>query len=160
MKIQDTDPPEYHLMVLNSQIRAVMDAALRPHGLKLVEWRLVQCLADEGALSICDLSQLAVVERTKTSRLVDKLVERKLVAREQLAGDRRYSHVRLCEPGRDLLNACSEDVERARGQLFDGLDQKEIGSLLIVLKKMQQNALVPYRRGPQAKVAASKRASG
>ncbi|MCI5095002.1 MAG: MarR family transcriptional regulator [Rhodobacteraceae bacterium] len=158
MKIQDVDPPEYDLMVLNSQIRSMMDAVLRPHGLKLVEWRLLQCLADEGVCSICDLAQLAVVERTKTSRLVDKLIQRQLIAKEQLPGDRRYAHVRLCEEGRKVLDACSDDVVIARTRLFDGLDQEEISNLLAILRKMQQNSRGPFRKGHRATTGSQKRA--
>ncbi|NRB03184.1 MAG: MarR family transcriptional regulator [Rhodobacteraceae bacterium] len=158
MKIEDADPPEYHLMVLNSQIRGMMDASLRPYGLKLVEWRLLQCLAEEGALSICDLATLAVVERTKTSRLVDRLAERKLLAKEQMAGDRRFAVVRLCEDGRQLLDRCTEDVTMARSQLFDGLDQQDISHLLSTLKKMQQNSFGPFRRSGLVQSALRKQA--
>ena len=144
--IQDMDPPEYHLSVLNMQVREMMNAVLRQHGLKLVEWRVMQCLADEGALSICDLSALAVIERTATSRLVDRMVERGLIAKEQMENDRRFSQVSLCAAGRDKLAACTGDVNAARAQLFDGLGQDQIATFLDVLKQMQRNS-AGLRRG-------------
>ncbi|WP_170763305.1 MarR family winged helix-turn-helix transcriptional regulator [Ruegeria lacuscaerulensis] len=141
MNIEDTDPPEYHLTTLNMQIREMMNAVLRPHRLKLVEWRLLQCLSDQGALSVCDLASLAVIERTATSRLVDRLVEKGFVAKEQMPDDRRFSQVSLCEAGLEILKACTADVDAARSQLFGGLNQTEISSFLNTLKKLQHNAV-------------------
>lgn len=139
MKIQDADPPEYHLMMLNMQIREMMNGVLRPHGLKLVEWRLLQSL-ENGPLSICDLAQLAVIERTTTSRLVDKLVSRGDLVKMQMSGDRRFSQVSLSGDGRARLTACSEDVAAARAELFSGLKQGEIRQFLETLNRMQGNA--------------------
>ncbi|SDE16284.1 MarR family winged helix-turn-helix transcriptional regulator [Ruegeria marina] len=138
MGIENQDPPEFHLSVLNMQIREMMNAVLRPHGLKLVEWRLLQCLADQGALSICDLATLAVIERTATSRLVDRMLERGLVSKEQMEDDRRFSRVSLCDAGRVKLEACTEDVHAVRQKLFEGLEQVEIASLLTILKRLQR----------------------
>ncbi|MGR3624539.1 MarR family winged helix-turn-helix transcriptional regulator [Pseudophaeobacter sp.] len=141
MHIEDRDPPEYHLTMLNQQIREMMNAVLRPHGLKLVEWRLLQCLADQRGLSVCDLSVLAVIERTATSRLVDRMVEKGFVAKKQMPDDRRFSQVSLRQAGRKKLEACDADVGAAREQLFGGLSQTEIGNFLNTLKKLQHNSV-------------------
>lgn len=138
MRIEDQDPPEFHLSVLNMQIREMMNAVLRLHGLKLVEWRVLQCLADRGTLSISDLSTLAVIERTATSRLVDRMVEKGLVSKEQMEGDRRFFEVTLCAAGQARLDACTEDVHAARRQLFEGVEQAEIASFLDILKRLQR----------------------
>ncbi|WP_170560276.1 MarR family winged helix-turn-helix transcriptional regulator [Ruegeria atlantica] len=140
MKIQDVDPPEFHLTVLNRQIRDMMNGVLRRHGLKLVEWRMLQCLADEGSLSVCDLSSLVVVERTATGRLVDRLAEKGLVQKKQMPNDRRFSVVTLRPKGREWLAKCSEDVDHARTQLFAGLGQDDIQQFLEVLQILQRNA--------------------
>lgn len=136
----DQDPPEFHLATLNRQIHEVMNFTLRPHGLKLVEWRVLQCLSEVRALTICDLSTLAVIDRTVTSRLVDRLVERKLVRKSAMASDRRFSHVSLMAPGRHLLDVANVDVAVVRNRLFDGIDPDQIGAMLDIISKMQANA--------------------
>ena len=140
MNIENEDPPEYHLASLNRDIRDLMNLTLRRHGLKLVEWRLLQCLETEGALTVSDLATLAVIERTVTSRLVDKLTERGFVSKIQMPGDRRFSQVSLTEAGLAQLQSCTQDVNKARAMLFDGLSQEEILQFLAVLQQMQANA--------------------
>ncbi len=138
-KIQDQDPPEYHLSLVTQQIRDMMNAALKSHDLKLVEWRTMQCLADEGALSVCDLSNRVVVERTATGRLVDRMVARGFVSKEQAPSDRRISRVCLQDAGRQKLDACDTRIKEARARLFAGLSQREITQFLNTLLVLQRN---------------------
>lgn len=140
--LEQLEPPEYHLASVNRNIRNMMNKVLRPHGLKLVEWRLLQCLADGQKMTINDLAELAVIERTVTSRLVDKLVERKLAKKSSQKNDRRVSLVVLTEVGRRKLSATDDDVHDARVQLFGGLDHQQITTLLDILKQMQANLVV------------------
>ncbi len=143
MKVQDRDPPEYHLSVLNQQIRELMNSVLRRHDLKLVEWRALQCLAEEGALSVCDLSARVVIERTATGRLIDRLEARGFVEKKQMQNDRRFSLVSLLPEGRDKIEDCTDSVDGARRQLFAGLGQSDIRRFLETLHKLQRNAASP-----------------
>ncbi|MCT4610085.1 MAG: MarR family transcriptional regulator [Pelagimonas sp.] len=145
--IEETDPPEYHLAALNRQIREAMNFTLRAHGLKLVEWRLLSCLRERGALTINDLSVLAVVDRTVTSRLIDKLVERKLVRKAVMENDRRFAQAKLTSKGEARLSDCDQDVAALRGQLFAGMDQADITQMLDLLKRMQSNLTDLHRPG-------------
>ena len=135
----EADPPEFHLAALNRRIRETMDRVLRPHGLKLVEWRVLQSLEAEGALNIQELSELAVVERTITSRLVDRLVERGLVSKSSLQSDKRHSQVSLTRAGGSALEAAKADVAKLRSELFSGLDMSQVEQLLALLKKIVSN---------------------
>ena len=138
-QIQDRDPPEYHLSQVNQQIRDMMNAVLRRHNLKLVEWRVLQCLADEGTLSVCELSTLAVLERTATGRLVDRLVDRGLVIKEQMPNDRRFARISLHADGLQQLNNCEAQVKEARDRLFSGLSQSDLQQFLNTLLVLQRN---------------------
>jgi MarR family transcriptional regulator for hemolysin len=140
VNLEDKDPPEFHLAVLNVQIRELMDKALRKHGLKLVEWRILQSLGNSGTLTICDLAELSVVERTVTSRLVDKLVERGFLIKKPMPNDRRFAEVALSEAGSEQLATCATDVMHARNRLFEDVDEHEFDQLLKTLVKLQKNS--------------------
>ncbi|SEO98151.1 DNA-binding transcriptional regulator, MarR family [Salinihabitans flavidus] len=140
------DPPEYLLAATTRQIREMMNTVLRRHGLKLVEWRILQSLEAEGALSILDLADRAVIDRTVTSRLIDRMVARGLVAKTALETDRRFSRVTLSDAGRDTLAACQGDVDRARAGLFDGLSRDEVAALTDALQTLASNAMRQHHR--------------
>lgn len=138
------EPPEYRLARLNRQIREMMHTALRPYGMKLVEWRVLQCLLQSGqALSVADLAELAVVERTATSRLIDKLMARGLVAKEPLENDRRFAQITITEEGRQAYRAADTAAWDARTRLFSGLDDSDLTTLLDLLDRMERNARHP-----------------
>ncbi len=143
--IEDRDPPEYHLAVLNQKIREMMNLVVRPFGLKLTEWRILQCLRQLNTLTINDLSEMAVIERTVTSRLVDKLVARELVKKTSLPNDRRSIQVVLTKAGARLVDECDEAVTSARGELFAGLSQKNLQAFNATLVQLQQNAATVFR---------------
>ncbi|WP_164727043.1 MarR family winged helix-turn-helix transcriptional regulator [Shimia sediminis] len=136
----DLDPPEFHIASLNHQIRSLMDDVLRRHGLKLVEWRVLQSLLNSPALTICDLARLAVIERTVASRLIDRLAARGLVTKESLKNDRRYAQVFLTQDGGDVLRRADADVEQARSRLFAGLSADDMDILLGLVKRLRVNA--------------------
>lgn len=140
MNILEIDPPEYYLARLNRQIKDVMNSTLRKHGLTLVEWRLLQSLADQNSLTICDLAQFAVVDRTVASRLVEKLNERKLVRKIALAHDKRFVQVSITSKGKDLLALCHDPVAAVRNALFARISANEVDSFIDTLQVLLENA--------------------
>lgn len=138
------EPPEYRLARLNRQIREMMHTTLRPHGLKLVEWRVLQCLMPEGqALTIADLAELAVIERTVTSRLIERMVARGLVTKTALANDRRFAQITATDAGRRAYAGADADARAARQRLFWGLTDTDISALLDLLDRMERNTALP-----------------
>lgn len=138
------EPPEYLLAKLNTQIRELMRFALRPHGLKLVEWRVLQCLLHHPqGHTVADLAELAVVERTATSRLIDKMAGRGLVQKQAQEDDRRFMRITITEAGRTAYLAADEAAQAARQRLFGGLSNEDVTELLRMLHQMQGNSERP-----------------
>lgn len=150
------EPPEFLMARLNSQIRVLMNAALRGHGLKLVEWRVLQCLCEKnGPLTVAELAALAVIDRTVASRLVDRMAARGLVGKEALEQDRRFMCVTLSDKGAALYESSLAATRAARAQLFGGLADRDVSDLLRILSTMQINAERPLGRpGPAFAVSA------
>lgn len=141
------EAPEYYLAALDRQNRENMNAALRPLGLKVADWRILSCLETIPSLTVSDLSELTVVERSVASRLVDRLIERGYLAKQASSADRRFAEVTLTKSGRRKLTECESVVDDLRAQLFAGLSARDRDQLLRLLKLMRKNALA-YRRIP------------
>ncbi len=140
------EPPEYLLAKLNTQIREFMHFALRPHGLKLVEWRVLQCLLNEDQVhTVADLAELAVIERTATSRLIDKMAARGLLKKEALENDRRFMRITITEAGRSAYAAADAAARAARRHLFGGMSDDDVTQLLRILRQMQSNSERPQQ---------------
>ncbi|MGJ8615667.1 MAG: MarR family winged helix-turn-helix transcriptional regulator [Sulfitobacter sp.] len=144
--LDSIDPPEFQIALAGRHIQEMMNAVLRRHGLKLVEWRMLDCLAVQQNLTIFDLAERAVLDRTVASRLVDKLAERGLVEKVTLKTDRRFAQVSLTENGRDLLNQTNPDVHHARARLFTDISPDEAIQLTRALEKLSINAAHKHLR--------------
>lgn len=71
-------------------------------------------LADSGTMTVVDLADTLGRSQSAASRLVDGLVHRQLIERNQDAEDRRQRTLRLTGRGQALLGL----VDRARAQEF------------------------------------------
>lgn len=138
--LDQLEPPELLIVLAGRQMQDMMNAVLRRHGLKLVEWRILRGLKTGGTLTICDLAELAVADRTVASRLVDKLSDRGLLLKKALKTDRRFAQVTLSAMGRKLLDAAEPDVAHARERLFTGMSFEEAALLNKTLEKFISNA--------------------
>ena len=140
------DPPEFQIALAGRHIHDMMNTVLRGHGLKLVEWRILDCLSTQQNLTIFDLAERAVVDRTVASRLVDRLAERELVEKVLLKTDRRFAQVSLTDQGRKLLGQTNPDVHRARASLFSDMSPDEAAQLSRALEKLSINAAHKHLR--------------
>lgn len=138
--LDKVEPPELLIALAARQMQDMMNGVLRRHALKLVEWRIMRCLKDDGVLTICDLSELAVVDRTVTSRIVDKLAERGLLTKNALKTDRRFAQISLSEAGRSLVEAAEPDVQIARKKLFRDISPDAVIALNATLSTFISNA--------------------
>lgn len=134
------EPPEVLIALAARQMQEMMNSVLRQHALKLVEWRILCSLRADEILTICDLSELAVVDRTVTSRLVDKLSERGLVDKKALKTDRRFAQISLSDAGRSLVAAAEPDIQIARQKLFRNLPADALEQLNATLSTFISNA--------------------
>lgn len=141
------EAPEYYLAALNRQNRENMNAALRPFGLKIADWRLLHCLDGVPSLTINDLADLTVIDRSVASRLIDRLIERGLLCKSASDADRRFAQISLTGDGRRKLRDADPAVGDLRAQLFSGLSEVERDEFLRVLQLLRKNAL-GYQRWP------------
>ena len=136
------EPPEFLLAKLNSRIRDMMNTALRAHGLKLVEWRALQCL-NEGnhPLTVAELAELTVIDRTVASRLVDKMAARGFIKKETMTHDKRFSSITLTQSGRRRFEQCDGSTRAARNKLFKGISDNDLEDLQRLIHHLHANSL-------------------
>lgn len=147
LDLDAVEPPEYLMASVNGMIRDMMNATLRRHGLKLVEWRVLQCLLeDDGPRTVAELAELAVIDRTVASRLIDKMVARGWVRKQALPQDKRYMNITVTADGRQLYETCVTATRSARARLFSGMSAADVDRLLRLLDHMRGNLAAMARR--------------
>ena len=83
-----------------------------------------------GEKTVGELAALEQVQPPTMSRIVDGLVQRKLVERVSSANDRRSVQITATPAGRKLLLAGRDRRVRALAKRFEALTKKEVETLL------------------------------
>lgn len=100
------------------------------------DWRVLFHLGIYGAMTAKEISERARLHKTKVSRAVYRLSERRYISRETQPGDRRFETLALTSAGRavyeDLRNVAREYEARLTSHMSEG----EVESLKLQLSRI------------------------
>ena len=113
------------------------------------EWRALAALGSYGRMTATEIGANSSMHKTKVSRAVRALEEKRWLKRSEDMSDRRIEHLELTPAGKriygemiTLARAYEEEMARL---LADGLRQLEAGLAAIEAKLTPE----PARRGPK-----------
>jgi DNA-binding MarR family transcriptional regulator len=132
-------------------ITQLYDAALRPTGLKVTQFSLLNALHLAGPLPVTVLADVLGTERTTVTRNLGGLEERNLVRATQEGGDRRVRLVALTDDGVAALAGALPRWEEAQRRAVSALGGARWDALLPELAAI---SALPGRHGPRAGGAA------
>jgi DNA-binding MarR family transcriptional regulator len=101
-------------------VTQVYDEILRPTGLRATQHALLRVLQISGTLSVSNLAELAVMDRTTLARNLD-LLERERLVRVQPGADARVREVTLTDAAHKKLAAALPYWEKAQAQVTSNL---------------------------------------
>jgi long-chain acyl-CoA synthetase len=102
-----------------------LERAAAARDLTLAQFRVLALIADGDERSSLLAERLALAKPTITA-VVDGLVERALVAREAVAGDRRSIRVALTPAGADALRAAEQEMGETLGRIFEHARDRDV----------------------------------
>ncbi len=108
-------------------------------GLSPEQWFIVQRLAQRSPRRQAELSEPVLGDAPNITRLIDALVDRGLVGRLPDPDDRRSWLVSLTPSGRQLVTRTRRPVVAARRDLFEGIEEAELGVMLALLGRIDAN---------------------
>jgi len=96
--------------------------------------------ANPAGLSQTDLSRQLIMHRSNLTGLVDRLEKRGLVARREVAADRRAYCVVLTAAGTRLLREILPGYYQEAARVWDGLPARRAAGLIADLQQVARNA--------------------
>lgn len=112
------------LLHAHDKVMKQLDSELRDeHDIGLGDYDVLLRLAraTDGQLRMTELAQRAMLSPSSLTRVVDRLVERELVARARSMSDNRVVHATLTEPGRIRIRAAARTHVRGIRQHYTSL---------------------------------------
>jgi DNA-binding MarR family transcriptional regulator len=122
-----------HFARIERQHQTNANALLKPHGLKHTEWRILALTDEFSAVSLTQIVDMVVIERTTIGKLIDRMVERGWLAKEKSAADARAMQVTLTPRGQHILRTTApamHSLMQSYAKVFSGHDFKKLMKLL------------------------------
>jgi DNA-binding MarR family transcriptional regulator len=114
------------------------------YGMLRTEWRVLFHLGLYGRLTASEIAARAKMHKTKISRAVQRLVERRFVARSRDELDRRLEHLTLTPQGQAAYADLRAVARRYEASLLAGLSAAEAQALRSALGKLARMDHPPF----------------
>jgi DNA-binding MarR family transcriptional regulator len=116
------------------------------YGLTRPEWRVLAGLAQFGQATATELGAHSSMHKTKVSRAVFALEQRKWLIRRKDGADRRFERLELTAAGRREFASLASAALDYEDLLLEALGRGRAGELLRALEKLERLKLPNARR--------------
>ncbi|WP_299355107.1 MarR family transcriptional regulator [uncultured Shimia sp.] len=106
------------------------------YGMLRTEWRVVFHLGAFGKMTATDIVVRAKIHKTKISRAVTKLVEKRFVVRERSQDDRRQEFLTLTPAGEAAYRDLRDVAKRYDADISRKFTDGEVRLLRMMLKRL------------------------
>lgn len=109
---------------------------VRACGLRVPEWRVLACLSDNEGQMVTRLAELALMEQSRLTKIIDQMAEKGLVARRSDDRDRRRVRVFLAPAGRALADKLVAAAKHHEAGIIDQLSPGDAALIKHSLKRI------------------------
>lgn len=127
------------LMFAASATSTMCNRMLEEYDLTLAQWVVLAALWQRDDLTVGELSDYSGNNIPATSRILDRMIEKHLVARKVDPHDRRVVRISLSRKGADLRHLARLH-ERVNRELLRGVSSEHAELLYDVLARVEENA--------------------
>jgi DNA-binding MarR family transcriptional regulator len=143
MKTLSANPPSdlhshigFWLRYVSNHVSHAFAQKLLASGVTVAEWVILREMFDRDGAAPSDLAELTGLTRGAISKLADRLIAKKLLARSYAKDDRRYQTLALTTAGRSLVPTLAKLADENDEQFFAALSPKQRKRLVNTLKKL------------------------
>lgn len=135
----------FWLRFVSNHVSQQFAARLEGSGVTVAEWVLLREMFDVEVTAPSALAQAAGLSRGAVSKLIDRLLAKKLVMRSESVADRRFQDVRLTAAGRAIVPELAALADQNDAEFFSCLSERRRKELVSTLKKLvEANRLTAF----------------
>ena len=115
-----------------------ISCALHPYGLSIQQFNVLRILrgCKEKPVSLQYITSRMIHKTSNTTRIVDRLLEKKLVERKPCAENRRMVEINITKVGLKVLTTIDPVIDKKENEVARRLSEKELTTLLDHYKKL------------------------
>ena len=128
--------PGFWLRFVSNHVSHAFSRKLLDSGVTVAEWVVLREIFDTDEIAPSTLAEQTGLTRGAISKLIERLVLKKLVSRKEGSEDRRYQRIALTPTGRRLVPKLAAIADSNDHEFFKPLTAKEQEALVATLKKL------------------------
>jgi DNA-binding MarR family transcriptional regulator len=128
----------FWLRFVSNHVSHAFARKLLDSGVTVAEWVVLREMYGEEEMSSSDLAERIGMTRGAISKLVDRLVGKALVTRQDRRDDRRFQDIALTPAGQRLVPSLAALADQNDEEFFHPLSEAERATLIATLKKLAQ----------------------
>ncbi|MBL4600764.1 MAG: winged helix-turn-helix transcriptional regulator [Rhizobiaceae bacterium] len=132
----------YLLAAASRKASEQFHSRIRQNGLRVPEWRVLAGLMDKDGAMVTRLADIALMEQSRLSHIIDQMDKRGLVTRKFDTDDGRRKRIFLTDHGRQLATKMVAEAREHEAGLLQSLadtDAERIKPVLTALLKHLNN---------------------
>lgn len=127
----------FWMRVVSNGVSHSFAKKLEKSGVTVAEWVILRELyCQSEAVSSSSISEITGLTRGAVSKLIERLLQKKLVTRTEASGDRRYQHIKVTNAARSLIPKLAVIADANDDEFFSVLTNQERKQLVEILKKI------------------------
>ncbi len=127
----------YWLRFVSNHVSHSFAQKLAQSGVTVAEWVILREMYDSDEhTSPSAVAELTGLTRGAVSKLIDRLLAKQLVTREEAADDRRYQKIQLTKEAISLVPKLAALADENDAEFFSVLSKAERKELTVILKKI------------------------
>ena len=128
----------FWLRFVSNHVSHAFARKLLASGTTVAEWVVMREMFDDEETSPGVLAERIGMTRGGVSKLVDRLVSKKLITRRDRSDDRRFQSIALTAAGRRLIPQLASLADQNDEEFFHPLSAGERAALIATMKKLVQ----------------------
>ena len=132
------DQLAYMIASLNRQLEAELEDRLRPGGVPIEQYRILEVLDASEPAAMGEIAQQSLIEAPTLTKIIDKMVAEGLVYRAPDPDDRRRVLILMAPAGKTLFKRLRGVSTAQEQRIVDLLEGEKAAALRTLLKELIQ----------------------
>lgn len=126
-----------HLMLVNNMIKETIGEGLKSFDVSMQQYNVLRILRGQkgNPANLSTINERMISKMSNTSRLVDKLIAKRLVRRAICESNRRKVEIVITEEGLSALKKMDDVINKAECAITSKLKTEELETLNTLLNK-------------------------
>lgn len=116
-----------------------LEDKIKQYDVTTSQWSVLKILSEENNLTQADIAEKLSADRATTGAVVDKLITKNLIHRNQCEGDRRAYSICITDHGLKLAEKITVEAEKCNNEALYGFKEEEIVQFIGYLSRVNKN---------------------